>query len=218
MTDKEQTLPLAQQALNIMDEYGENRMMVFVHNNSDSRPQTHEINAHSLNVLTDHTAVAHSKEVHTFVWNEPHNDTVRLVTQIRPAINPAPYFKLPKGRAAHVAGAPSYENILWRALKELEKECMDDAGIKEDVRWLGEEPELLNDTGASLAPGLLELAARAAAPDVDSDMLWEIMEDYVHETTKDILPGILENERTALKQAIHAALLLRHKLSPQPMD
>ena len=218
MTEKEKTLPLAQQALNIMDEYGENRMMVFVHNNSDSRPQTHETNAHSLNVLTDHTAVAHSKELHTFIWNEPHNDTVQLVTQTRPAINPEPFFRLPKGRAAHIAGAPSYENILWQALKNLEKDCMDAAGIEEDVRWIGEEPELSNDAGAGLAPGLLKLAAKAAAPDVETDMLWELMDDYVHESVHEILREMPQTERTALNVALHAALLLRQQPTPQPVD
>ena len=214
MTQQEQTLPLARQALNVMDQYGENHMMVFVRNNSDSRPQTHETNPHSLNVLTDHTAVAHSKEVHAFIWNEPDNDTVRLMTQTRPAINPAPHFSLPKGRPAHVAGAPGYDTILWRVLKQLEKDCMDASGIREDIRWIGQEPEMSNDTGARLGPGLLELAAAAAASDVDSDMLWEIMDDYVHETTTDILREMVGSERTALKQAIHAALLLRHKPTP----
>ena len=197
---------LAKEALHIMDEDGEQRMMVFVWNNSDTRPAAQELNLHSLSVLRDHTAVAHSSDKHTFLWNETDGDGVRLETRARPAgserhRNPA----LPKGRRAEVEGAPSYENLMWHALKKIEGEWMEAQGIPEPCLWAGNDPLLDNDEAAATAPSLLEETGNGAAKSVESDELWLSMDDYTEAAVTELLAYIVQAERAALTQAIAQA-------------
>lgn len=200
MADEHNANPtLAEQAMTIYDEHGEDEMLSFVQLRLDTRPAGHEKNTKSLIVMEDHSALMITMDRYFFLWtpSEEQSKHPLAATRTRTSDKRVPHNA--NSRPVNIAGAVTRDTVLYEALKWVETDARLSLGQHANGNWVANDPPISEEKAQAIAPTLMEQIGRETSAGIEQDNIYQIMDDVAREMAQDALKAMNQDEHTALE-------------------
>ena len=207
MADETRTnLTLAEQALTIYDEQGEDDMLSFVQLRLDTRPAGHQDNGKSLIVMEDHSALMTTMERYFFLWtpSEEQSKHPLAATRSRSSDKRIPHNA--NSRPVNIAGAVTRDTVVHEALKWVETDARISLGHHANGSWVANDPPMSEEAVQAIAPTLMEQIDREISAGIEQDEIYQIMDDLAREMAQDALKAMNQDEHSALEAEMTRAV------------
>ena len=207
---------LAQKAMHLYDQQGEDEMISFVRQRLDPRPTGHEHNPSSLAVLDDHSAIPVRNDRYLFLWTPSDDEPQHPLPPARSRKQQDQPFPTPiQDRPLNIGGLVTRERIVYETLKHIEINVRLGLGQSEVGNWIADDHPMTDDELMALSPRLISEIDRLSAEQVEQDAIYELMDTFGRDTAKEALPILTHEQRIVLDEG-HAHSRLQPRLTPGP--
>ena len=190
---------LAEQAMNIYEEKGEDEMLSFVQLRLDPRPAGHEYSRKALLVMEDHSALMVTGDRYFFLWTPSGEQSKHPMAASRTRTSSKRIPHNGNSRPVNVAGAVTRDTIMHEALKLVETDARLSLGHDASGSWVANDPPIGEDTVEAAAPSLVAQINTEAQGGIESDLLYQAMDDHARDMAYNALKNTSADERQALE-------------------